>query len=198
MNIYLLLTVFFGSSSLVLLVILMLNKTKDQKNVTEVKELRSKLENTMGLIDDRIRLSDKYSKLLASVAEKTFEAVIITDGEGKIEWVNEGFTTITEYSLGEVIGKKPGSFLQGNETDLYTVDRIRQKLKEKKIFKEEIINYSKSGRKYWLSLSITPILGKNGEIEKFIAIESDITESKNAKEGLEKQLREVARINTIG
>ncbi|MEO1256677.1 MAG: ATP-binding protein, partial [Bacteroidota bacterium] len=45
-------------------------------------------------------------------------------------------------------------------------------------FTSEIYNYSKSGKGYWLALSITPIFDEHGEVEKFIAIESDITERK--------------------
>ena len=70
------------------------------------------------------------------------------------------------------------------------INRIREKLKENKIFKEEILNYHKKGQKYWLSLSITPILDENNNIEKFIAIESDITEQKNQRDILEKKLKE--------
>ncbi|CAN5655887.1 hypothetical protein BH11BAC1_BH11BAC1_29190 [soil metagenome] len=193
MNLYLISAVLLLVVVIVLIVLLM-NKGKEVPQLKlKVADLESQLGNTMSLIDERLKLSDKYSKLLASVAEKTFEAVIITDKEGTIEWVNSGFTTITGYSFDEVKGKKPGSFLQGNETDRNTVDRIRTKLKENKIFKEEIINYSKDGRKYWLSISITPILDKNGNVEKFIAIESDITESKSQKDQLEKQLREALK-----
>lgn len=41
------------------------------------------------------------------------EIIVITDKNGFIIWANEWFTKLTEYSLEEVQGKKPGSFLQG-------------------------------------------------------------------------------------
>lgn len=157
--------------------------------------LSKELSDTMSLIESRLSLANKYSKTLAEVADKTFEAIIITDKDGRIEWVNSGFTHITGYSFLEVKGKKPGDVLQGPETDKATVDRIREKLKEKKIFKEEILNYHKHGRKYWLSLSITPVLDANNNIEKFIAIESDITEQKNQRMLLEQKLKEISHIN---
>lgn len=171
------------------LMVLLLN-TKKKNNA-----LSRKLDDTMGLIEERLSLADKYSKTLAAVADKTFEAVIITDKNGVIEWVNTGFTTITGYSFLEVKGKKPGEVLQGPETDKATINRIRERLKEKKIFKEEILNYHKEGRKYWLSLSITPVLDANNNIEKFIAIESDITEQKNQRRLLEQKLKEASNLN---
>lgn len=179
----------FEIITLVLLITLIGSLTFLANSMKKNKELEKKLGDTMALIDERLSLADKYSKTLAAVADKTFEAVIITDKEGYIEWVNAGFTVITGYSYAEVKGKKPGEILQGPETDLATVSRIREKLKEKKIFKEEILNYHKNGRKYWLSLSITPVLDVNNNIEKFIAIESDITEQKNERLRLEQKLK---------
>jgi PAS domain S-box-containing protein len=176
------LTIGFGLLSILLFSILLIKQKK-------IVLLENKITDTVKLIDDRLALADKYSKALASVADKTFEAVIITDKNGLIEYVNNGFTKITGYSFLEVVGKKPGEILQGAETDADTIINIREKLKEKTIFKSEILNYHKTGRKYWLSLSITPILDSKGEVEKFIAIESDITAQKKAFEELENKLK---------
>src|SRR5579862_5530653 len=59
------------------------------------------------------RRNEVESRKLALVASRTNNAVIITDALGRIEWVNEGFTRITGYGIAEVLGRKPGSFLQG-------------------------------------------------------------------------------------
>jgi PAS domain S-box-containing protein len=183
----------------VLLVVLVLALAVVLFNMNKkIKQLREELNNTMGLIETRLALADKYAKTLAEVASKTFEAVIITDKNGAIEWVNAGFTTITGYTLAEVKGKKPGSVLQGPATDQQTVSRIREHLKEKKIFKEEILNYHKDGRSYWLSLSVTPVLDANNEVEKFIAIESDITEQKKQRMQLEQSLKEATAQQKAG
>jgi PAS domain S-box-containing protein len=107
--------------------------------------------------------------------------VVITDAAARIEWVNEGFTRITGYTLQEVVGMKPGRVLQGAETDLATVQRIREKLALKESFTEELLNYHKDGRAYWLQLNVTPILDEEGNTQKYIAIESDITNRKKAE-----------------
>jgi PAS domain S-box-containing protein len=118
---------------------------------------------------------------LSLVASKTDNGVIITDALARIEWVNEGFTRITGYTLQEVVGMKPGRLLQGPGTDLLTVKRISDKLKNKESFTEELLNYHKDGHSYWLQLNVTPILDEAGEIQKYIAIESDITARKKAE-----------------
>ncbi len=137
----------------------------------------------------------KELEKLSLVVNMTSNAIILTDKEGLIEWANAGFTRVTGYTLEEVIGKKPGSFLQGPDTDPATVQRIREKLLSKQAFTEEILNYTKQGEPYWLSLNITPSLDQNGNITQFIAIESDVTERKQsedkqriAKERLQQQV----------
>jgi PAS domain S-box-containing protein len=118
---------------------------------------------------------------LSLIAEHTSNAVIITDAHGRIEWVNDAFTRITEYSLNEVIGKKPGPLLQGNETDLSVGSFMREKIYAKEPFTVEILNYSKSGRKYWIHINAQPIFEPSGQVTKFFAIETDITERKDAE-----------------
>ncbi len=124
-------------------------------------------------------------KKLALVAEKTQNAVIISDTEGKITWVNDGFTRITGYRPDEVIGYKPGSFLQGEKTCRKTTLAIREAIAQHRPFEGEIYNYGKDGNGYWLSLSIMPITSRKGELKGFIAIEMDITERKAMEEQLQ-------------
>jgi methyl-accepting chemotaxis protein PixJ len=129
-----------------------------------------------------LELDIKELEKLSLVASKTSNAIILTSQEGLIEWANEGFTRITGYTLEEALGKKPGSLLQGPDTDPATVQRIREKLLSKQSFTEEILNYTKQGEPYWLSLNITPSLDQNGNVTQFIAIESDVTERKQSED----------------
>ena len=121
------------------------------------------------------------ARKLALVAEKTDNAVIITDASGRIEWVNPGFIRITEYTPDEVVGRKPGQFLQGPGTDRETVARMRERIGRGEGFRGEILNYSKSGRLYWLAIDFQPIRNDRGRLTNFIAIESDLTERKQAE-----------------
>ena len=119
---------------------------------------------------------------LSLVAKRTDNLVIITDSHGRIEWVNDGFERVTQYKLDEVLGKRPGDFLQGEETDLETVKYMRSKLDDGEGFNVEIVNYNKSGRKYWLDIEVRPIHDDHGNVTNFMAVESDITEMKLARE----------------
>ena len=119
----------------------------------------------------------ELQRMLSLVANETDNAVIISNAEGLIEYVNTGFEKLTGWKLDEVKGKKPGSFLQGKETDPRTVDVIRQRIKNRKAFYDEILNYRKDGTPYWTSLSINPVF-ENSKLVNFIAVQADITRVK--------------------
>jgi PAS domain S-box-containing protein len=128
--------------------------------------------------------NDLATRKLALVACRTDNAVMITDAHGRINWVNEGFTRLTEYSLLEVIGRLPSSILLGPESDPRVVAFMREHVRAGMGFSTELINYSKSGRSYWVSIEVQPIHDASGRLEHFIAIESDITARKQAEAGL--------------
>jgi len=113
--------------------------------------------------------------MLSLVANKTDNSVVITDAKGLTQYVNTGFERLTGYDLDFMRGKKPGSVLQGKDTDPATVKRIREYIDAKKSFYDEILNYSKDGTPYWISLSITPIFSASGQLEHFISVQANVT-----------------------
>ena len=133
------------------------------------------------------------ARKLALVAARTDNAVVLTDSEGRAVWVNEGFTRLTGYSLGEVLGKKPGQLLHGPGTDLETVRLIRERLGQREGFSAEILNYGKDGRSYWVAIEVQPIHDAAGRLTNFMAIESDITARREARQRLAIQF-EVSRV----
>ncbi len=137
----------------------------------------------LGIAEDITESKKTETELsrLAIVAQKTQKGVIITDAEGCIEWVNEGFTRISGYVLAEMQGKKPGDVLQGPQTDPLTIAQLRSALATGVPFNQEIYNYSKDGKGYWVALSIAPIYQETGELEGFIAVQTDITDRKQAE-----------------
>ncbi len=95
-------------------------------------------------VDAEVRNREQF-KLLSLVADETDNLVIITDAQGLIEYVNPGFEKLTGYTSEEVMGRKPGEFLQGPETSAETRAKIRQQLHAGAPFYDEILNYTKSG-----------------------------------------------------
>ena len=149
-------------------------------------------------INDRLRVSEAEARKLALIASRTDNAVILTDARGLIEWVNEGFTRLTGYTLAEVLSKAPGAFLQGPETDRETTARIGECLRAGLPFSETLLNYHKSGRKYWLSIDGQPIYDDQGNITHYMAIERDVTAMKTSEIALrESEERYRALVNSL-
>jgi PAS domain S-box-containing protein len=124
---------------------------------------------------------------LSLIVQKTVNAVIITDKNGNIEWVNHGFENMTGYHLSEVKGRTPGSFLQGEKTNKETVAFMKKKISNMEPFICEIYNYTKKGEGYWIRINSQPIINENGEVTQYFAIEEDITYEKHAQQKLEAQ-----------
>jgi PAS domain S-box-containing protein len=127
---------------------------------------------------DSLRSMALEKNRLATIAECTSNAVIITDLKGCIQWVNSGFTRITDFTLDDAIGKKPGELLQFEKTDPRTIELLRQAIQAQQPINCQILNRSKYGREYWLDLSIQPLQDEYGNVNGFMAVETDISELK--------------------
>ena len=139
--------------------------------------------------------SDKQLKLLALVAQGTVNSVVITDAQGRVEWVNASFTKDTGYTLAEMRGKTPGAVLQGPETDPAAVRRFQERLPLLKPFSVTILNYKKSGQKVWFAMDVTPIFNDAGELTQFIAIQQNINFRKDVEASQAKMTEELYRHN---
>ena len=139
----------------------------------------------------------KQFEILSLVAGETDNAVIITDTQRRIEYVNAGFERLTGWSAAEVIGKKPGEILQGPATDRATVERIRAALDAGRPLYEEILNYNRRGEPYWVSIAINPVRDGSGRIVRFISIQANVTETKQRALNFDIRLAAISAANAI-
>ena len=145
--------------------------------------------------EEALRQSEVEARKLSMVASRTKNLVIIADADGYIEWVNDAFIQITGYQLDEVVGRRPGDFLQGPETDSTTVEMMSTMLRQKSGFEAELINYTRENEPYWLSIEVQPVYDDQGELINFIALETVITERKEAEAQLRNYASELERSN---
>ncbi|HBU62968.1 MAG TPA: hypothetical protein DEB67_11085 [Oceanicaulis sp.] len=147
-------------------------------------------------VDAEVRNREQF-KLLSLVADETDNLVIITDAQGLIEYVNPGFEKLTGYTSEEVMGRKPGEFLQGPETSAETRAKIRQQLHAGAPFYDEILNYTKSGEPYWISMSINPVRNDAGELVRFISVQANITDVKLKAKEFETRMAAITESNVV-
>lgn len=102
-----------------------------------------------------------------------YEALVITNLDQEILWVNEGFKNMTGYDSDYAIGRSP-RFLQGKNTSEETRERIKSQLLEKIPFTEVIVNYRKNKEEYRCEVRIIPIHNRQNEVTHFIALEKAV------------------------
>lgn len=99
-------------------------------------------------------------------------ARVETDAEGNITAINPAFSALCGYSFPEIRGRKPGSFLQGPETDPSEVSKVREALAGARTVAVELVNYHKDGSPYRVKIWIEPRVDPaTGLLRGFGAIE---------------------------
>ncbi len=141
-------------------------------------------------------------RLLESAVEASTEAVIVTtadlDSPGPhIVYVNPAFTTMTGYDREGVLGQSP-RFLQGKHTQRDTLRRLKEQLVQGQPFSGEIINYRKNGTEYLAETDIAPIRDDHGQVTHFVAVQRDVTDSRQSKERLRQSQKIEAVVQLAG
>jgi len=139
-------------------------------------------------ITDRKRATEQV-RLLGTSISRLNDMVVITEAEPlsgagpKIVFVNEAFERQTGFSREEAVGRTP-RILQGPETSRLELDRIRKALERREPVRAELVNYTKSGKPFWVEMEIVPVADETGVYRHFVAIQRDITERRRADRNL--------------
>lgn len=131
---------------------------------------------------------DVYARtltLLSTGLEQSPAAVVITDKDGNIEYVNPKFSQMSGYDKEMVIGENPRIFKSGSTgEDIYK--DLWDTVLQGNVWSGSFENKRKDQSPYYVSASISPIVNKEGEITRFIGVQEDVTEKKQLQEELEK------------
>ncbi len=118
--------------------------------------------------------ADEELHKLSRAVEASTSAVVITDLDGNIEYVNSKFTEITGYSSEEVIGRNPSLLKSGEIPDEVYAD-LWKSISSGGEWKGELHNKKKDGTFYWARDAISAVKNTEGEITHFMAIQDDVT-----------------------
>jgi PAS domain S-box-containing protein len=127
--------------------------------------------------------TEKKLKLLSRALEQNPVAIVISDYQGIIEYVNPAFTAITGYTLDEIKLKAPRILSSEHQSDRF-YKQIWKNIQSGKDWQGEILEKKKNGELYWENVIISPIVDEASEITHFIMVREDITEKKRMMEEL--------------
>ncbi|MGC9196941.1 MAG: PAS domain S-box protein [Syntrophobacteraceae bacterium] len=139
------------------------------------------------------RQAEESIRKLSQAIEQSPVSIVITNVEGKIEFVNAKFTQITGYSFAEAMGMST-RILKSGETPPETYKELWRTISSGAVWQGEFHNRKKSGELFWEKATIAPV--RNGEdlITHYVAVKEDITERKK----LEEQLRQAQKLEAVG
>nr|AML76634.1 putative LOV domain-containing protein [Escallonia rubra] len=112
---------------------------------------------------------------LATTLERIEKNFVITDPrlpDNPIIFASDSFLELTEFTREEILGRNC-RFLQGPETDQGTVSKIRDAIREQREITVQLINYTKSGKKFWNLFHLQPMRDQKGELQYFIGVQLD-------------------------
>ncbi len=125
--------------------------------------------------------ADQLIRQLASALEQTADAVLITNRDGVIEYVNPAFERITGFNRAEAVGSKP-SIVRSGRHDRSFYEQMWQTILGGEVFRGVLVNRRNNGSLYYEEKTITPLRNARGEITHFISTGKDITERRQQEE----------------
>ncbi len=133
-------------------------------------------------VTQRVRAEGELRKLSRAV-EQSPASIVITDRDGRIEYVNPAFESVTGYTLAEVRGQNP-RILKSGVTPSATHDELWETITSGRQWNGELCNRRKDGTVYWERAAISGIPGPDGAISHFVAVKHDVTAQREADERL--------------
>jgi len=137
--------------------------------------------------------AEQQLKLQFSALTATANAIVITNHEGKIEWVNPAFTKLTGYTAEEAIGGNPRLLKSGEHGPSFYAN-LWVTVLTGNVWHGELINKRKDGQLYTEDMTITPVRDADGQIAHFVAVKQDVTERRQ----LEKRMQQAQKMEAIG
>lgn len=152
---------------------------------TEITTFSKEKNANKNVVESQVINSEKRAEMerLSIVAKQTDNAIMLMDAEGNIQWLNDGFTRMYEYTFEQFIKIRGSNILQTSFNP-----KVRQCMQQcidtKRPAYYEAINETPSGKQLWTHTSLTPVLNDENEIIHLVAVDSDISRRKEAGDAL--------------
>ena len=155
--------------------------------LSEYVEQEQTIKETIEATNDRLRTFEK-------AIEHAGHAIFITESDGTITYANRAVESVTGYTRGEVIGQNPSTWKSGYHDPGFYRD-MWETIEAGSIWEGQIVNERKSGEAVWVDMTIAPIVGDSGTVEKYVAVDTDITDRRERKEQITEQKDRLESLN---
>ena len=137
-------------------------------------------------------LNEDRLRVLTTAIEQCPAAIMITNANGEIEYVNPSFSAVAGYALSEIAGKNP-RVLGAGLTDGATFQAMWRQLARGEPWVGELVNRNKAGRLYWEEAHMAPVTDAMGAVTHYVAVKLDITGRKASDE----RIRHLAQFDAL-
>lgn len=164
-------------------------------NMTVIRNAAGEPQRTLATIEDisERRQAEELRARLAMAVEQSAEAIVITNTDGTIVYVNPAFAKISGYSAAEAVGQNPRVLKSGSHPPEF-YQAMWATLRAGQTWSGHIINRSKQGRLFEEAAVISPVLDATGRTVNYVAVKRDITREAQ----LEIQLRQAQKMDAVG
>ena len=120
------------------------------------------------------------------IADRTTNAIAVTDAQRRIEWLNPAFEQLYGYRLDDLRGQTLRTMIVGDPEDMPTLRRIVAAMEQGRSITAEAVNYRhRDGREVITRLEVTPLRDASGTVTGFMGIHEDVTEQRRAQRALQ-------------
>jgi PAS domain S-box-containing protein len=148
--------------------------------VLDVRALPIEIEGQLRVVtvsrDMTVRKNaERVMRLQSAALDAAANGVVITDREGRIEWVNPAFSRLTGYGAAEAMGRTPRFLKSGHQDDAFYTE-MWNTITAGRTWRGELVNRRKDGTLYPEEMHLTPVRDSTGAITHFIGIKEDVSE----------------------
>ncbi len=167
-----------------------------QQQAHELKVKNGQLRNGV----EKQARSEEQIHIRTKAMESTADGIFIIDAQKQsfpVIYANQSFQKMTGYGKREIIGQNYFS-LYGTDADQRVIDEIKHTIGLGKVFHGEMLNFQKTGKKYWNLLRIAPVRDADGSVTHYIGIQTDVTLMREKELEIDEQREELLHVTRVG
>jgi PAS domain S-box-containing protein len=144
------------------------------------------------VVEER-RLTERLRGFRKAI-EHAGHAIFLTDTDGTIEYANPAVESVVGHDPDAVVGENPRLWKSGEHDEAF-YEELWEEIASGNVWDGEIVNRRKSGDRCWVDTTIAPITDDTGAVERYVAVERDVTERKERRLRIEEQNERLERLN---